>query len=228
MPGLSCAGVCFRLVVAAVMAGGDECGGSWSGRWRGSGRPGCEAGECPAAAFAGFRGKPGGRAAGVFLLAGVPGCQDALVADGQHGGDEQHQGGQAHEAAPAAADVAGGGGFGGGEAALGAGAAGVGAAPGRGRVVVFLPGLAFTSGGTVIVCWVQQAWGCPGGCRICGRSRSRVIETARSGQRMSRADFRGRLMAKLLASHSYGVAPGPGGFLNGGLRRDWSMMLNSR
>ncbi len=37
-----------------------------------------------------------------------------------------------------------------------------------------------------------------------------------------------RLTAKLLAFHRYGAVPGPGGFLNGGLRRDWSMMLNSR
>ena len=38
----------------------------------------------------------------------------------------------------------------------------------------------------------------------------------------------GRLTAKLLAVHRYGAVPGPGGLLNGGLRRDWSMMLNSR
>ena len=48
---------------------------------------------------------------------------------------------QAHEAAPAAADVVAGGVLGGGEAAFGAGAAGVGAAACRGGVVVFLRGL---------------------------------------------------------------------------------------
>jgi hypothetical protein len=62
------------------------------------------------------------------LLPGAPGSEDALVADDQQGRGEQHQRGQAHEAAPAAADVAGGGVLGGGEAAFGAGAAGVGAA----------------------------------------------------------------------------------------------------
>jgi hypothetical protein len=40
-----------------------------------------------------------------FFLPGVPGCQDALVADDQQGGGEQHEGCQAHQAAPAAADV---------------------------------------------------------------------------------------------------------------------------
>ena len=40
--------------------------------------------------------------------------------------------------------------------------------------------------------------------------------------------FADTLTAKLLAFHCYGAVPGPGGFLNGGLRRDWSMMLNSR
>ena len=53
----------------------------------------------------------------------------------------QHEGRQAHEAAPAAADVVGGGVLGGGEAAFGAGAAGVGAAVRGGGVVVFLRGL---------------------------------------------------------------------------------------
>src|SRR6266581_7607617 len=118
------------------------CGGG--GRWArgrgGSGRPGGEAGEGLAAPFAGFRGQPGGCAALVFFLPGVPGVQDALVAEDEQGRDEQHQGCQAHEAAPAAGDVAGGGVLDGGEAAFGAGAAGVGAAPGRRRVVVFLRG----------------------------------------------------------------------------------------
>src|SRR5258708_23037238 len=43
--------------------------------------------------------------------------------------------------------------------------------------------LAATSGGTVMVCWVQQAGGCSGGVRISGRSRLRVIDAGRSGQR---------------------------------------------
>ena len=37
-----------------------------------------------------------------------------------------------------------------------------------------------------------------------------------------------RLRRSYLLSGCYGAVPGPGGFLNGGLRRDWSMMLNSR
>ena len=74
----------------------------------GSGRSGGEAGEGPAAAFAGFRGEPGGGAAGVVLLPGVPGGQDALVADDEQGGCEEHEGGRAHEAAPPAGDVVGG------------------------------------------------------------------------------------------------------------------------
>ena len=78
-----------------------------------------------AAAFAGFRGQPGGGAAGVVFLPGVPGGEDPLVADDEQGGCGQHQRGQAHQAAPAAADVVGGGVLGGGEAAFGAGAAGV-------------------------------------------------------------------------------------------------------
>jgi hypothetical protein len=40
----------------------------------------------------------GGQAAGgamlVFFLPGVPGCQDALVADDEQGGGEQHEGGR--------------------------------------------------------------------------------------------------------------------------------------
>src|ERR1019366_8370153 len=79
----------------------------------------------------------------------VPGCflwvlavrgEDALVADDEQRRGEQHQRGQAHQAAPAAADVVGGGVLGGGEAAFGAGAAGVGAAVPGGGVVVLLRG----------------------------------------------------------------------------------------
>jgi len=89
----------------------------------------------------GFRGQALGGAALVFFLPGVPGVQDALVADDEQCRGEQHQRGQAHEAAPAAGDVVGGGVLGGGEAAFGAGAAGVGAAVRGGGVVVFLRGL---------------------------------------------------------------------------------------
>ena len=50
---------------------------------------------------------------------------------------------------------------------------------------MFLPGFGgHVWGGTVMVCWVQQAGGCPGGVRISGRLRSRVIEAGRSGQRI--------------------------------------------
>jgi hypothetical protein len=45
-----------------------------------------EAGEGLAASLAGFRGEPGGGPAGVLLLAGVEGVQDALVADGEQAG----------------------------------------------------------------------------------------------------------------------------------------------
>jgi hypothetical protein len=46
-----------------------------------------------------------GGAADVFFLTGVPGGEDALVADGEQHGGEQHEGCQAREAAPAAGDV---------------------------------------------------------------------------------------------------------------------------
>ena len=107
------------------------------GLWRCCG----EAGQGLAAPAAGSGRQAGGGAAGAGFLASVPCGGDALVAgDGQAGG-EQQPGGQAHEAAPAAGDVAGGGVFEGGEAAFGAGAAGVGAAVRGGGVVVFLRGL---------------------------------------------------------------------------------------
>src|SRR5262249_60645860 len=96
----------------------------------GSGWSGGEAGGGLAAARAGFRGQAPGGAALVFVLAGVPGGEDPLVADDQQARGEQHEGCQAHEAAPAAGDVVAGGVLGGGEAALGAGAAGVGPAVG--------------------------------------------------------------------------------------------------
>ena len=104
-------------------------------------RRGGELARAGAPAFAGSGRQAGCGAAGVVLLAGVPGGQDALVADGEQAGEPERERGQAHEAAPAAGDVVAGGVLDGGEGSFGAGAAGVGAAPGRGGVVVFLPGL---------------------------------------------------------------------------------------
>jgi len=74
-------------------------------------------------------------------LAGVPGGEDALVADREQAGEPQGERGDAGQAAPAAGDAGGGGVLDGGEGALGAGAPRVGAAVGRGWVVVFLAGL---------------------------------------------------------------------------------------
>jgi hypothetical protein len=68
----------------------------------------------------------GGGAAGVVGLAGVPGGQDALVADGEQAGELEHDRGEAREPGPAVGDVVGGGVLGGGEGPFGAGAAGVG------------------------------------------------------------------------------------------------------
>jgi hypothetical protein len=145
-PGAVCAwlvALSLRELVAGGFAlpggdRGDGCRGGVRGRgwlWRRG-----EAGEGLAAALAGFRRQAGCGAAGVLFLACVPCCEDALVADDELGGGEQRQGRQSREAAPAAADVVGGGVLGGGEAAFGAGAAGVGAVPGGGGVVVFLRG----------------------------------------------------------------------------------------
>jgi hypothetical protein len=106
--------------------------------WRRCG--GGEAGEGLAAA-AGSGRQAGCGAAGVVLLAGGPGGEDPLVADGEQAGEAEGERGQAREAGPAAGDVVGGGVLGGGEGPFGAGAPGVGAAV-RGRgVVVFLRGL---------------------------------------------------------------------------------------
>ena len=49
-----------------------------------------------------------------------------------------------------------------------------------------------------------------------------------AARRAFREEMYSRLTAGSLAFRRYGVVPGSGGFLNGGLRRDWSMMLNSR
>jgi hypothetical protein len=65
--------------------------------WRGGG----EAGEGLAAAFAGVGWEAGGGAPGVFGLAGVPGAEDALVAEGEQAGWPQRERGQSREAAPA-------------------------------------------------------------------------------------------------------------------------------
>jgi hypothetical protein len=59
--------------------------------WRPGG--GWERGEGLAPAVAGSGGQAFGGAAPVVFLPGVPGGQDALVADDEQGGGEQHQGG---------------------------------------------------------------------------------------------------------------------------------------
>src|SRR5260221_401778 len=142
----------------------------------GLGRPGGgEHGERLAAPAPGFGGQAFGGATLVFFLAGVPGGEDALVADDQQGGGEQHQGCQAHEAAPAAADGIGGGVLGGGEAALGAGAAGGGVAGGRlrGGGVLWGCGGALPAGGG----------GPPGGAAPRGRPGVGGCWNGRAGRR---------------------------------------------
>src|SRR5215510_13329540 len=86
--------------------------------WRCCG--GGEAGAGLAAPAAGLGWQAGRGAAGAVGLAGVPGGQDALVADGQQAGEPEHQ------PDPAAGDVVAGRVLGGGEGPLGAGAPGVG------------------------------------------------------------------------------------------------------
>ena len=73
-----------------------------------------------------FGGRPAAARRALPCLAGVPGGQDALVADGEQAGQPEHERCQAHEPGPAAGDVVGGGVLGGGEGSLGAGAPGVG------------------------------------------------------------------------------------------------------
>src|SRR5580700_9346026 len=68
---LSCFRAGFRLAVAAVVV--VTVAGLAVGGGCGSGRPCGEAGEGLAAPAAGFRGQPGGCAALVFFLPGVPG-----------------------------------------------------------------------------------------------------------------------------------------------------------
>ena len=70
-------------VVIGTGCGG--AGGSWL--WRTGG----EAGQCGAPPPAGLRREPGGGAAGVAGLAGVPGGEDALVADGEQAGKPERE-----------------------------------------------------------------------------------------------------------------------------------------
>ena len=80
MLALSC---CSWLVAAGVLAGGVSRAAVSAGpvmAARG------EAGGGLAAAAPGFRGEPGGGAARVFFLPGVPGVQDPLVADDEQAG----------------------------------------------------------------------------------------------------------------------------------------------
>ena len=135
-------GGCVRIFMVGV-AGVLEAGGMARGGllWRGGG----EHGEGFAALFAGSGREPGGGSARVVGLTGVPGAEDALVADGVQAGEPECEWCEAHEAAPAAADGVGGRVFDGGEGAFGAGAPGVGAAVRCGWVVVFL--LRFGCGG---------------------------------------------------------------------------------
>src|SRR5450755_1934815 len=135
-------------LLCVLVARSGACSRCWAGVFvvvRGAGyglRRCCDkAGQGFAAPAAGPRGEAGGGAAGVVVLASVPcGGGGRVVGDGQAGG-EQHPGCQAHDAAPAAGGVAGGGVFEGGEDAFGAGAPVIGAAVRGGGVVVFLRGL---------------------------------------------------------------------------------------
>ena len=108
---LSCGDLVLALGSPAV-SGRGACGG--------------QVGEGLAASAAGPGRQAGRGAAGVVVLAGVPGDQDALVADDEQAGEPEGERGQAREAAPAAGDVVGGRVLGGGEGPFGAGAPGVG------------------------------------------------------------------------------------------------------
>src|SRR5205807_9805058 len=121
-------GVPARSGRAGLAGGVLVSGGLWRGvrawLWRGSDAG--EGGFAPTFACPGR--EAGGGAALVFGLAGVPGGENALVADGVQAGEPERERGEAHEAAPAAADGVTGWVFDGGEASFGGGAAGVGAA----------------------------------------------------------------------------------------------------
>src|SRR6266498_1638787 len=86
-------------------------GGAVRGLPAGSGRGACggQVGEGLAAPAAGPGWQAGCGAAGVVGLAGGPGVQDSLVADGQQAGEPEHDRGQAGEPGPAAGDVVAGG-----------------------------------------------------------------------------------------------------------------------
>ncbi len=68
------------------MARGGGAGLAWLWRARG------EAGLGFAAPLAGFRREPGGGPPGVLFQPGVPGVEDALVADGEQAGQPQVEG----------------------------------------------------------------------------------------------------------------------------------------
>ena len=144
-------------------------------------RGGGEHGEGFPAAAPGFGARGG--SARVLGLAGVPGGEDALVTDDEQDRGEQHERGQAQQAAPAAGNVVVAGSLAAAKPRSAPVRPGVGAAV-RGRRAGVSAVLASTSAGTVMVCCVQQVGGCPSGVRISGRSRSRVIDEGRSGQRI--------------------------------------------
>src|SRR5439155_1613251 len=87
---LSCGDLVLALGSPAV-SGRGACGG--------------QVGEGLAVSAAGPGRQAGRSAAGFVVLAGVPGDQDALVADDEQAGEPEGERGQAHEAAPAAGDV---------------------------------------------------------------------------------------------------------------------------
>src|SRR5260221_1537164 len=134
-PGASCGGA-GGAVAVVVIGWRAVARGVLRWLWRG-----CELGEGGAASVAGPGREPGGCAALVVGLPGVVGGEDALVAGGEGAGEPQHEGREAHEAAPAAGDVVAGGVLDRGVGSLGAGAPGVGAPPLRGGGGGFLPGL---------------------------------------------------------------------------------------
>ena len=80
--------------------GGWRCGGLWRSvqAWSGRGGEAGEGGFPPA--FTGSGREAGRGPAGVHGLAGVPGGEDALVADGVQSGEPEREWWQAHEAAP--------------------------------------------------------------------------------------------------------------------------------
>ena len=109
-------GACWPESGRAGAGGVLVSGGLWrSGQaWSGLGGEAGEGSFPPAFACSG---REAGRGPALVLgLAGVPGGEDALVADGVQGGEPERDGCEAHEAAPAAADGVAGGVLDGGEA----------------------------------------------------------------------------------------------------------------